>query len=1065
MPSSPLRTAPGAGRRRRRSVAVAAAAVLAFAAPAHAQGAEPQPPDGSAPGAPGGVSTWTTGAKNGVGTSATLESLVWHTLTGGIMTEVYYPTVDVANVQDLQLVVSDGATFSELERDATEHEITLLDDESLAYRQVNTDADGRYRVTKTTITDPRRSTVLIDVRVESLDGGTYTPYVLYNPSLANTGSGDTGSSAGQALLAQDGDIASALVATPSFTRISSGFSQASDGWTDLRDDHTLDWTYATTTAGNLVQIGQLRDATASAPSTAVVALGFGASTADALATARQSLHLPFVATKNQFDRGWRQYVRSLHRAPASVANDEQLLTQYNVALMTLKAHEDKTYRGANIASLTVPWGEAINADNGGVGGYHLVWSRDLYQVATAQLAAGDVAAANRSLDYLFDVQQKPDGSFPQNSYLDGTPYWTSVQLDEVAFPIVLAWQLGRDSADDWEHVKAAADYIVANGPATPQERWEEEGGYSPSTIAAEIAGLVAAAEIARASGDDASAALYLGVADSWRAQVVDWTFTTTGPHGDGHYFVRIDANGSPNGDDWVELNNGGGWHPERSIVDAGFLELVRLGIFPADDPHITGSLPEVDDVIKVTTPNGDYWYRYNHDGYGEKADGAPYDGTGVGRLWPLLSGERGEYELAAGGDATSHLLAMANAANDGWMIPEQVWDREDLTAYGFELGEGTGSATPLAWSMAQYVRLALSIDAGAPVETPAVVHDRYVAGGGIGAGPELSVTAPADGSTTDSAVVTVTGTTTGEQLYVNAGGTTWEADVAGDAFAVDVPLSLGRNGITLVAVGADGGTAMAHLAVTSTNFGTEVGTVADPSGDDNGPGTYVYPTNGAFNDGAFDVTEFGVYDDGAHYNFVTTIDGELLNPWGGDQMSVQRVNVYVSTQDGEAVPALPGTNADVAAPYDFVLTGDGWGTNVRNAAGDVVGSASLLGLQATDQIVISVPKATLGDIVMADASYAVVMLSHAAGDEGVGDIRPVYSLDYWQNSPSVGMGWIQEYRFGGGAGEWTGDTAAKDTDTSDPNALDVLVPDGMSQSTVLDWTAGSPVVIPYVTLG
>ncbi|MEO6715082.1 MAG: hypothetical protein ABIM89_16870, partial [Mycobacteriales bacterium] len=309
------------GRRRARATrmrtfaAFAAAAVTASligAAPAAGKPAPPPPgPAGAAPGAPGGSSTWTTGAKTGIGTSTTVASKVWHTLAQGVLTEVYYPTVDVANVQDLQLVVSDGATFTELERDATTQQTRLLDPSSLTYQQINTDRDGRYRIDKTYVTDPQRSTVLVDIRVRSLDGGTYTPYVLYNPSLANTGTGDSGDAAGQALLARDGTVASALVAKPAFTRISSGFSGTSDGWTDLRTDHDLDWTYKTAAAGNLVQVGQLAPADGGKPSDTTIALSFGASQNAALGTANASLRLPFSATRDAYVDGWHAYLASI----------------------------------------------------------------------------------------------------------------------------------------------------------------------------------------------------------------------------------------------------------------------------------------------------------------------------------------------------------------------------------------------------------------------------------------------------------------------------------------------------------------------------------------------------------------------------------------------------------------------------------------------------------------------------------------------------------------------------------------------------------------------------------
>jgi glucoamylase len=381
----------------------------------------------------------------------------------------------------------------------------------------------------------------------------------------------------------------------------------------------------------------------------------------------------------------------------------------------------------------------------------MIWSRDLYHVFTAFLAIGDKAAAARALDFLFDIQQKPDGSFPQNSWLDGKQGWGSLQMDEVAYPLIMAWQLERFDKRTYEkHVKPAADFIVKTGPASPQERWEERPGYSPSTIAAEIAGLVCAADISERNGDTASAERYLKTADAWQANIERWTATTNGKYGDGHYYLRITRNGKPDAGEKVELNNNAGTFDEREIVDAGFLELVRLGIKPADDPLIVKSLKIVDQLLKAETPNGETFYRYTHDGYGEEDDGRKWnwDGkyTGKGRPWPLLAGERGQYELAECGSpaprtpsknclqqARTRLDAMLAFANEGMMIPEQVWDKKKIpTNYDREFvpelkfGEGTGSATPLAWSMAQFIRLAVNLKAGKNLDTPEIVYERYV---------------------------------------------------------------------------------------------------------------------------------------------------------------------------------------------------------------------------------------------------------------------------------------------------------------------------------------------------
>lgn len=180
------------------------------------------------------------------------------------------------------------------------------------------------------------------------------------------------------------------------------------------------------------------------------------------------------------------------------------------------------------------------------------------------------------------------------------------------------------------------------------------------------------ADIAKRNGDKASAAIYQGTADHWQRNLENWLFTTSGPVGDERYYIRINADEDPNDDDERDYGNGAGVHDERSVLDAGFLEFVRLGVKAPDDPRIEESLAETDASISQLTPHGRMWHRYTYDGYGEKADGSPRDGTGIGRLWPLLGGERGEYEVARGNSGLSYLRTMHGAANAGYMIPEQV---------------------------------------------------------------------------------------------------------------------------------------------------------------------------------------------------------------------------------------------------------------------------------------------------------------------------------------------------------------------------------------------------------
>jgi glucoamylase len=702
--------------------------LLALAAPPAA--AAPAP--GTAPGAPGADALWTEADKDGYGTATTLASKVWHTLDDGELTEVFYPDLDTPAVRDTQFVVSDGRTFAQRERDAAVRRIELADTKSLTYRQVN-ESPGRFRITKTYVTDPARHVLLVDVRFESLAGRALSLYVLHDPALSNDGNDDSGTSAPGALLVRDARAGGAVVAEPALRKTSNGYLGTSDGWEDLRSDFRMDWTYASAPNGNVVQTGETALTGMPGAQRLTLALGFGGDPAAAEAAARASLAGGFAAAASAYAAGWHAYVASLRPAPA-------FGTLYDVSAMTLAAHEDKIYRGAYVASPTMPWvwGTGLERPSGV---YHKVWSRDLYQIATGLLAAGDRAGAERALTYLFERQQKADGSFPQNSDLDGSEHWTNLQMDQVAFPIVLAWQLGRtDRATYRDHVKRAADFIVANGPFSPQERWENQGGWSPATIAAEIAALVCAADLARANKDNATANRYLKVADEWQASVQGWTATTNGPYAPRPYYLRLTKDANPDAGTTYNIGDSGpNGVDQRKVVDPSFLELVRLGVKPASDPAIRNTVQVVDQRLGVATPNGTFWHRFDFDGYGEKKDGSQWDigfapnptevwenNVTIGRIWPLFAGERGEYELLAGGAASARLAAMAGAANDGYMLPEQVWDQFPPSGQpGFPRGEGTFSATPLAWSHAQFLRLAQSIAAGRPVEQPSVVACRY----------------------------------------------------------------------------------------------------------------------------------------------------------------------------------------------------------------------------------------------------------------------------------------------------------------------------------------------------
>ncbi|MBV9712561.1 MAG: hypothetical protein JO011_16780, partial [Ktedonobacteraceae bacterium] len=714
---------------------------------------------GTAPNGPGVPSFWAPSTNTILGTAATTRSDVWFTGYNGIISEVFYPTADTPNTTDLQFLVGDsGHTWVDEEKVATTSTATLYNPHSLAWTVTDSAKNGKYKVTRTIYTDPTRNSLIQQVTFTALSGtlSNYLLYMLYNPTIHNAGNNNSSSTQtynGTPMLVttdSSGNYASALGASiPYVTGMtSSGFVGQNDGWTDLKGtsncgsstcpDYTMNDTYSAANNGNTAQTGQLDLSNGGTVNTRTatsltfkLVLSFGQTDGTTSATTGAERTLAgtlgdMSPMLNTYVSQWNAFDNTLKTPPAvgsTQAIRQARQQEYYLAANVLKAAQDKR-TGAFIAGLGTPWGDS-NGD--GDSGYHLVWERDMYEFASALIVAGDTADPARALHWAFNTQQQSDGHFPQNSYVNGTPYWNGIQMDEQAFPLMLAWKLGiTDSADYNKHIKPAAQYIVQHGPTTGQERWEENGGYSPATIAAEIAGLVCAADIARINGDTGAQTLFNNTADSWQRQVVNWTFTTTGPIGNGHYFERIDSDGNPNDGNTITLSNGGGSYDERSIVDSSFLELVRQGVMPASSPFITSSLSAIDATIKQTINGNSYWFRYNHDGYGETSNGSNYTGAGIGQLWPLLSGERGVYTVADGGSGDAALTAMMAATNSSGMIPEQIWSTS--APPGYTPGTPTKSMDPLNWSMGEFITLLVSSSSHTIADVPSIVYNRYVNG-------------------------------------------------------------------------------------------------------------------------------------------------------------------------------------------------------------------------------------------------------------------------------------------------------------------------------------------------
>ncbi|MEC3976163.1 glucodextranase DOMON-like domain-containing protein [Amycolatopsis sp. H20-H5] len=1058
---------------------------------------------------PGALSHFGLARKDCLGTARNSSSKVWFTVAGGVLSDVYAPTVDNTNVESLQFVVTDGRGFTDLQtRDMTYAIRTSAG--GMACEVTSTARSGRYRLVTEYLTDPAHDSVLVRTRLDPLHGSgdDLKVYVRFDAGINGNGGGGPGNGgaddasvdrATTSLVSADPNtrtsapardygvpLAAALRSERRFLSTSSGYAgTARDGLSQLDKDRRLTDTSPAAGHGNVVQTAQL-DLTPRKPLT--LALGFGADARAAVDTAGASLRTPYERSYREYARGWQEYDARLTRLRHG--GTDAYLQSVNV----LKASEDKTFPGAVVASLGSPWGQAVSAGDtpGGnpvyFGSYREIFARDLYESFSGLLAAGDLATAKATVGWLFTRQQQPDGRFPRNSLLNGkkAPDSGGDQLDESAYPILMALQAGldRDRNLYTDHIRAAADFVVAHGPSFGSERWEEQGGYSPSTIAAEIAGLVAAGVIADRNDDPARARVYRATADRFQRSVKGWTVTSTGPYSPGGYFLRLTKNGDPNSAVSYNLGNGSVEADQRAVVDAGFLELTRLGVLPANDPDVVNSLKVVDQVLKRDTPAGPGWYRYgtaapgSEDGYGDCYEpapptcaptGTPWPATnaGSGHLWPVLAGERGEQAVQSGDRrAAADLLRAMRAQTGGTgLIPEQIWENPPSAAspfgtdprtasIGFTPGYSVGSASPLSWAQSQSVRLARAVDTGALPEQPAEVRARYVDHAPPAAIP-VTLSAPASVST---ATTTVTGTAPpGSKVDVSAsatdaGGTvvvSTRADSSG-AFSATVPTPLGATVVTAAATGR--GTGYAQRVISSDFVtGTVLLDTADPSGDDNGPGTYTYPTAGDFHAGAFDIQRFQVIDSGQQVVLRTQVRD--LTPTFGSALGAQLLTIYAHD------PAATGTST--AAPYPSrnytIAPADAWSRRIEvqgfaepavvDASGAVVATAAVQASEATRFLTVSVPRTALGTP-GPGWTFSVVL----TGQDG-------NSADQARHVTAT----AEAYTFGLCASASASPVCAASPATA-PKAMDVLTPAGVNQAAELDPTRG-PVVVRGVPVG
>lgn len=702
----------------------------------------------NAPGWPGIPPRWTSSAKSGVGTALNQHSKVWFTLSHGILNEVYFPRVDQACTRDMGFLVTSGNDFFSEEKRNCSFENHPIQPGIPVYQLVNTCNSGRYRIHKEVLSDPYRSVVLQKVRFEPLHGklSDYRLYALLSPHLANCGYGNTGWIADYkglpAFFAAHGGVTLGFAASATWKKMSVGYVGVSDGWQDISKHLQMEWQYDRAEDGNIAFTGEIDLAACNGEF--VLALGFGHIWTEAGQLVRSTLLEDYSEICRHYVAQWSNWQSAL----LPLDQPERQYDLYRASTAVLRTHESKDFLGGIIASLSIPWG--FNKGDEDLGGYHLVWPRDLVETAGALLAAGAVVDAVRVLRYL-EATQEAAGNWAQNLWLDGRPYWSGIQMDETAFPILLLDLIRREAPKEigkldrwWPMVRNAASFILRNGPVTMQDRWEEDSGYSPFTLAAEISGLLAAADIADLTGHGRQAQFLRDTADAWNDNIERWTYATGGEVaqelGIEGYYVRIsppetDGAASPT-QGFVPIKNrppgqDGGQDGDQAyhVISPDALALVRFGLRAPDDPRILNTLRAIDAMLAVELPQGPCWYRYNGDGYGEHKDGSPFDGTGIGRPWPLLAGERGHYALAGGhrDEAEALLTVMENStAGQSRLLPEQVWDAADLPALELFRGKPTGSACPLVWAHSEYVKLRRSIRDGKIFDQPPQTVQRYL---------------------------------------------------------------------------------------------------------------------------------------------------------------------------------------------------------------------------------------------------------------------------------------------------------------------------------------------------
>lgn len=691
-----------------------------------------------APGAPGIKAKWTSSAKSGIVKSLSASSDVLVTISHGILNEAYFPDEDIACTRDMEFIVTNGKDFFSEEKRHTNHVIKNIRQGLPAYKITNTCKEKRYRITKFIVADPVRNTILQKVKFESLKGEDLRLFAIISPHLNNKGNdnnGWIGDYKGMPMLfANKQGYAMAFACSVGWLKRSVGYVGESDGYKDILTHHKMEWEYQNADNGNIALTGEI-DWKVSKEF--ILAISFGNDYLQAGQSARASLLNGFDTSSKQYIKEWKAWQKKVFANQRSLT---KIGENFKISVAVLRLHESKIFAGGIIASLSFPWGRS-EGDNDN-GGYHLVWARDLVEASGGMIAADSKTDMLWIINYMMSIQEA-DGHWEQNTWLNGDPYWKGIQLDETALPVLLLDLCKKYDVFEskrilryWQQIRLAAVYLIRKNFISDEDRWEEQSGISIFSISTMIAAMLCAASMADEYDEKEFAEYCRQVADFWNFKIEESLYVTDTElckkyNVDG-YYIRINPDGRPAEklkNYCVDLiNRPGQTILLENMVSCDALSLVRFGLRKADDPKIINTVKVIDGELKTDTVKGPSWHRYSGDGYGEKENGDPYDSNGgIGRCWPLLTGERGHYEIAKGNikEAKELIKAMDQFSSNG-LLPEQVWDAEDIPEKELYNGRPTGSAMPLVWAHAEYIKLCASVKAKKVFDMPRHTTDRYI---------------------------------------------------------------------------------------------------------------------------------------------------------------------------------------------------------------------------------------------------------------------------------------------------------------------------------------------------